>query len=86
MLSGSGFRPYDGTDLKTVHVTVWVGFLCVFLGSPGFIWWFSIATVLFDNPGIFKCLSRLFLLSPRLYFTLGFICDLFVARNDSWIS
>ena len=46
----------------------------------------SIPMVLFDNPGISKCFNMLFLLSPHLCFIIGFICDLFVARNDSWTS
>ena len=46
----------------------------------------SIPVVLFDNPGISKCHNTLFLLSPHLCFTIGFICDLSVARNGSWMS
>ena len=46
----------------------------------------SIPVVLFDNPGISKCLNTLFLLGPHLCFIIGFISDLSVARNDSWIS
>ena len=42
--------------------------------------------VLFDTAGIFSCLDTLFLLSPHLCFIIGFVCDLFVARNDSWMS
>ena len=42
----------------------------------------SIPVVLFDNPGISKCLNTLFLLSSHLCIIKGFI-DLFVARNDS---
>ena len=45
----------------------------------------SIPVVLFDNPGMFKCLNTLFLLRPNLCFIIGFICDLFVVLNDSWI-
>ena len=40
--------------------------------------------MLFDTLGISRCLNTLFLLSPHLCFIIGFICDLFVARNDSW--
>ena len=47
---------------------------------------FSIPAVLFDNPGISKCLNMLFLLSPHLYLIIGFICDISVARNGSWMS
>ena len=46
----------------------------------------SILVVFFDNPRISKWLKTLFLLSPHLCFIIGFICDLFVARNDSWMS
>ena len=46
----------------------------------------SIPVVLFDDPGISKCLNILFLLSPYLCFLIGFICDLSVDRNDSWMS
>ena len=43
----------------------------------------SIPVVLFDNPGISKCLNTLCLLSPHLCFMTGFMYDLFVAHNDS---
>ena len=46
----------------------------------------SIQMVLFDTPWITKCLNKLFLLNPCLCFIVGFICDLFVACNDSWMS
>ena len=46
----------------------------------------TIPVVLFDNPGISKCLNTLFLSSPYLGFITGFISDLTVARNDSWTS
>ena len=46
----------------------------------------SIPVVLFDKPWIAKYLNTLYLLSPHLCFIIGFICDLFVARNDSWMS
>ena len=36
----------------------------------------SIPVVLFDNPGISKCLSKLFLLSPHLCFIKCFTYDL----------
>ena len=42
----------------------------------------NLPVVLFDNPGVSKCLNTLFLLSPR--FIVDFTCDSFVARNDSW--
>ena len=62
-------------------------FLCLFLSSSGFSWLFSFVPV-------FKCccltprdlqMSQhiLLLLSPHLCFIIGFICDLFVACNDS---
>ena len=41
----------------------------------------SVPVVLFD-----KCRNTLFLLSSYLSFIIGFICDLFVARNDSLMS
>ena len=40
----------------------------------------------FDTPGISKCLTTLYLLSPHLCLIIGFICDLFVARIDAWMS
>ena len=43
----------------------------------------SILVILFDNPGISKCLNTFFLLSPHLCIIIGVICDLSVARNDS---
>ena len=46
----------------------------------------SIPVVLFDNPGISKFVSTLFLLSQYLCFVTDFFCDLFVARNNSWMS
>ena len=44
----------------------------------------SIPVVLFDNPGISKCLNTLYVLSPHLCFMISFICDLFVTRNGTW--
>ena len=41
--------------------------------------------MLFDNQGISKYLNTLFLLSPH-FCIIDFICDLSVARNDSWMS
>ena len=46
----------------------------------------SIPVVLFYSPRISKCLKTLFLLSPHICFIIGFILDVFVARNDSWMS
>ena len=46
----------------------------------------SISVVLFDNPGISKCFNTLVLLKIHLCFNIGFICDLFVVRNDVWMS
>ena len=43
----------------------------------------SISGVLLDNRGISKFLNTLFLLSPQFCFIIVFICDLFVAGNDS---
>ena len=40
---------------------------------------------LVDNPEISKYLNTLFLLSPHLCFIIGLICDLPVARMDSWM-
>ena len=42
----------------------------------------GISVVLFDTPLINKCLYTSFLLSPQFCYIKGFICDLFVARND----
>ena len=72
---------YDGLGWKL---------LCLFLGSSGLNWLvvffcFSIQVVLFDIPG-FKCHNTLSLLSSCLCVVIGFICDLFVARNNSWMS
>ena len=33
--------------------------------------------------GISRCLDSLFLSIPHLYFIIHFICELFVAHNDS---
>ena len=43
----------------------------------------SIPVVLFDIPEMSKCLNTLYLLSPPIFIIKGFICDLFVARNNS---
>ena len=43
----------------------------------------STPVVLFDNPRVSNYLNTLFLVSPHHCFIIGFICDLFVARNDS---
>ena len=42
--------------------------------------------MLFDNPGISKCLNTLHLLSPHFCFIIGFICDFSVVHNDSRMS
>ena len=42
----------------------------------------NMAVVLFDISGISKCLNMLYLLSPHICIIIGFICDLFVARNN----
>ena len=47
---------------------------------------FTIQTVLFDTPGVSKCLYTFFLLSHFLFFMICFICYLFVARNVSLMS
>ena len=41
----------------------------------------SVPVVLFDTPGISRCLS-----SPHLCFIIVFICDLFVSRDDPLMS
>ena len=41
----------------------------------------SVSVVLFDTPGISRCLS-----SPHLCFIIVFICDLFVSRDDPLMS
>ena len=46
----------------------------------------GIPVVLFSNLEISKCLNTLFLLSPRLCFIIGFICELFVAHKYLWMS
>ena len=46
----------------------------------------SIPVVFSDTLGISRCLNMLFLFSPHLCFIFGFICDLYAARNDSWMS
>ena len=45
----------------------------------------SSPVVLFGNSGIFKCLNTSFLVCPHLCFSVGFICDLSVIRNDLWV-
>ena len=50
----------------------------------GFFFCSSIPVVVFDNPGISKCLNTV-ISSLHLSFIIGIICDLSVARNDSWI-
>ena len=76
--------------LKTIHLDgPGRNSLCLFLGPPistGVFVCSSIPVVLFDTPEISKYLKTLFLLSPHLYFITGFICDLFVAHNESWMS
>ena len=64
--------------MPEVFMTVsrFTGVLVVFFSS-------SIPVVLTDKPGISKCLNTSFLLSPYLRFIISFICDVFVARNDS---
>ena len=56
------------------------------LGSTGGFLLLHYSSSVVDNPGTSKCLNTMFLSSPYLYFIIGFNCDLFVARNDSWIS
>ena len=59
-------------------------FLCLFLGQPGFSWWLSFARIgVVWHPRISKRLNTLFLLSAHLCLITDFICDLFVAHNDS---
>ena len=42
--------------------------------------------IFFCSSRISKCPNTLFRFSPQLCFIIGFICDLFIARNDSWMS
>ena len=46
----------------------------------------SIPVLLFDNPKLSKYHNTLVLMSPHIYFIAGFICALFVARNDLCLS
>ena len=84
------FRLSDGLDLKTSfrwsgpELFMSVSRLTRFQLVVFFC--FSIPVVLFDISGISKCFNTLFLLSPHLCFIIGFVCDSFVARNDSWMS
>ena len=63
-----------------------VFFFCCFFLFFFLLQYSSVVVLLFDNPEIPKCLIMLFLLSPHLCFIIGFIYDLSVARNDSWMS
>ena len=71
---------------------VWEGLRFVIVAVPGlfshslFFFCSSIPVMLLDNPGISKYLNTLIRLSPHLGFIIGFTCDLFVARNDSWMN
>ena len=71
--------------MKSVFSGLGRNFLCLFLGPPGFNWWFifcsSIPMVLFDTPGISKCLNTFFLLSVEFSYLLHYMFVLFVARN-----
>ena len=77
--------------LEKIHQMVWAGTFYVYFSAHRglnlvvFVC-SSNPVVLFDNPGTSKCLNTLFLLSPHLCIIKGFICDLLVARNDSWMS
>ena len=60
------------------------------LGPPGFNCWFSSAPVFQwccstpqGSPGVGR---NTFLSSPHLCFIIGFICDLFVTRDDPLMS
>ena len=46
----------------------------------------SFPVVSFDTPRVSKSLYTLVLLSLHLCVIIGFICDLFVARSDIWMS
>ena len=64
-------------------------FFCLFSGSPGFDWWFSLASVFMYVVWKLRDIQasqHVFLLSPYMCFIIGFICALCVARNDSWMS
>ena len=70
----------------------WFGpeLFCLLLGPPGFNCWFSSAPVFQwccstpqGSPGVGR---NTFLSSPHLCFIIGFICDLFVTRDDPLMS
>ena len=83
-LSLNTIRHYDGADLKAVHKSVWAGsfHVCfsVYRSSTGGFLLLQYSSG--DVWQLSKCLITLFLLGPHLCFIIGFICDLFVARND----
>ena len=57
--------------------------------AVGLNWWFSFTPVFQLNDLTTQRspnLNTLFLSSPHLYFTIGFTCDLSVARNDAWMT
>ena len=64
-----------------------LGFNCFLVFFFFFFFFFcsSIPVVFFDMPGITRCLNTLFLLSPHRGNIVGFICALFVVRNNSWM-
>ena len=47
--------------------------VCRLTGFQLVVLFFSIPKVLFDNPGVSKCLNTLVLVSPHLCFIIGFI-------------
>ena len=46
----------------------------------------SIPVMLFDTTEFSRYLNTLSQLSPYHWYIIGFICDIFNARNNSWIS
>ena len=89
--AGGWGSDYDGLDLKTIHSDV-LGrnFLCLFHGPPGSAdWWFSVPPV-FQwcclTPQRSPDVSRRCSVESASCFIVSFICDLFVARNDSSVT
>ena len=80
---------YDESDLKLFirwsRPELFMS-VCQLTGVQLMIFFYPSIPVLFDNPGISKCLNTLFLFSPYLCFIIGFIYYSFFARHDSWMS
>ena len=69
---------------------VWAGtfYVCfsAHRGSTSGLLLFQFPSGVDGNLEISKCLNTLFLLSPYLCLIIGFFCDLFITRNDPWMS